>query len=207
MAKRFWGATNTATGKQTDFQTEAEAQAFADRVFTQVEVDPVTFDVIGTRSWREPHLVAPTGLEAQCIALAAQPGITVPFDRITINRWKTDTCGCVVEQWTGDDDEPRVVRYAAILHRGPEHTAAGETLYDAIKGENQRKNTTLAIVEALTDKATRDDATTWAFTTDRLPGSDERVLEVTIAGTNKQQRDSVAGAADVQFGTGAVKVL
>ena len=205
MAKRFWGAVNIATGKQTDFQTEAEAQAFADRV-TETDIVDDQGARTGTLRTTEPHLIAPTGLEAQCIALAAQPGITVPFDRITINRWKTDTCDCVIEQWIGDDDEPRVVRYAAILSRGPEHTASGEALYDTVRGENGRKNTALATVEALTDKATRDDAT-WAFTTDRLPGTDERVLKVTIAGSTKPQRDSVAGAADVQFGSGAVKVL
>ncbi len=199
MAKRFWRATNLNTGDSRDFQTEAEAQSHADRRVEHVRDDNSSFFT------REPHSVEPTGLEAQCKAIAALPGVTVPYDRISIQRWKTDTCGCVIEQWTGDDDEPRVARYAAILSRGSEHTATGEALYDTVLGENQRKNTALAIVEALTDKATRDDAT-WAFTTDRLAGSDERVLEVTIAGTNKQQRDSIESIAAVQFGSDSVLV-
>lgn len=139
--------------------------------------------------------------------IAGRAGVTVPWERITINRWKPDTCRCVIEQWFDDDAKPRVVAYANILDTCPEHTATGETLWNALNGENQRKNAALAIVEALTSLETREDRTTWAFTSIRLSGSDERVLEITVAGTTKPQRDSVQGAANIQFGTGAVTIL
>lgn len=138
--------------------------------------------------------------------IADRPGVNVPWDRITINRWKPDTCQCVIEQWFDDDAKPRVVAYASVVPC-PEHNATGETLWTAVNGENQRKNGVLAIVEAAVSLETREDRTTWAFTSARLSGSDERVLEVTVAGTTKPQRDSVQGAADVQFGLGAVTVL
>ncbi len=138
--------------------------------------------------------------------IADRPGVNVPWDRITINRWKPDTCKCVIEQWFDDDAKPRVIAYASI-EPCSEHTATGETLWIAVNGENQRKNGVLAIVEATVSKEAREDSTTWAFTSTRLSGTDERVLEVTVAGTTKPQRDDVQGVVDIQFGSGAVTVL
>lgn len=120
---------------------------------------------------------------------------------ISTGWWTPDTCadrGCKIKITGGV--------WHHTFRTCPAHSAVGDALLDTVLGENGRKNTLLAIVEALIDKETRDNAT-WAFTFDRLPGSDERVLEVTITGTNKQQRDSVEGAADVQFSPGAIRVL
>ncbi len=141
--------------------------------------------------------------------IAGRAGVTVPWERITINRWKPDTCGCVIEQWFDDDASPRVVAYGNILETCPEHTgsAGREALWATLGGENARKNSVLAIVEAQISLEARDDRTTWAFIASRLSGRDERVLEVTISGTTNPQRASVQGAADVQFGSGAVTIL
>ncbi len=94
-----------------------------------------------------------------------------------------------------------------VLRQGPEHTLSGQELRDTVYAESSRRGTVLAIVESIISLEVKDDRTTLAFTSDRLPGTDERVLEVTISGANKPQRDAVKGAADVQFGTGAVIVL
>ncbi len=138
--------------------------------------------------------------------IAARLGVTVPWERITINRWKPDTCDCVIEQWFDDAASPRVILYANILTTCPEHTATGETLWDTINGENRRKNGVLAAVEAVIDAATRNDFTTWRFLDTRLAGLDERVLQVTLSNVNNQQRNSVQSAADLQFGPGVVEV-
>lgn len=138
--------------------------------------------------------------------IAARPGVTVPWERITINRWKPDTCDCVIEQWFDDDAEPRVVLYANILSTGSKHTATGETLWDTINGENRRKNAVLAAIESIIDAVTRNDFTTWRFLDTRLSGSDERVLEITLARADNQQRSAVQNAASLQFGPGAVVV-
>lgn len=207
MAKRFWRARNVGRGTSKDFQTEAEAQAFADRIIQMELVDPVTGDItlVGVR---EKHVVEPTGKEAQFKAIAARPGVTTPFDRITVQRWTPDTCGCVIEQWV-DDDDKHLVSYASILTVGPEHAAAvgGEALWATVHNENDRKGAVLAIIEVTISLETKDDRTTWVFTTDTISGTDERVLEVTISGTTKPQRDSVKTAAETQFATGAVVVL
>ncbi len=139
--------------------------------------------------------------------ISARAGVNVPWDRITINRWRPDTCGCSIEQWFDDDADPRVVLYANILETCPEHavSAPGEALWNTLRGENSRKNTVLRIIENETDEVTREQAT-WAFTSDRLPGSDERVLEVGVPGTTGPRRTAVQADADLQFGTGSVVV-
>lgn len=139
--------------------------------------------------------------------IAARAGVTVPWERITINRWKPDTCRCVIEQWFDDDAKPRVIAYANILLTCPEHTAKGETLWNTINGENQRKNKTLAMVESVISLQAREEDTTWAFSSVRLSGSDERVLEVTIAKATSPEKSSVQSASDIQFGPGAVVII
>lgn len=138
--------------------------------------------------------------------IAGRVGITVPWDRITINRWKPDTCDCVIEQWFDDEAKPRVVLYANILSTCPEHTVTGETLWDTINGENSRKNAVLGVVESLIDRSTREDRTTWRFLAERLVGSDERVLEVSVIGVTAVQRTSVQDAIGLQFSSGVVVV-
>ncbi len=139
----------------------------------------------------------------QLQALEAVSG--VPWQNITINRWRPDTCGCSLEQWFDDTVTPRTVLYARTLVSCPAHTTPGEAQWDTVKNENARKNGALAIVEGLLGKGTRDDRTTWAFSDDRISGTDERVLELTVA-VNKPDRDSVQASADVQFGVAAIRV-
>ena len=136
--------------------------------------------------------------------IAGRPGVNVPWDRITINRWRPDTCGCSIEQWFDDDADPRVVLYANILKTCSDHTAKGEVLWNTLRGENSRKNTVLRIIEDETDEATREKAT-WAFTSDRLSGSDERVLQVGVPGAGLKLT-AVQADADLQFGVGSVVV-
>ena len=139
--------------------------------------------------------------------IASRDGVTVPWERITINRWRPDTCGCSIEQWFDDDADPRVVLYGNILETCPEHSGSrpNENLWNTLKGENQRKNTMLAIIEAETDRVTRDEAT-WLFTAARLRNSDERVLAITLS-TTVATRSAVQADADLQFGDDSVVVV
>ncbi len=137
--------------------------------------------------------------------IAGRAGVTVPWQNITINRWKPDTCGCVLEQWFDDTAKPRTILYAKTVRSCPAHTTPGEAQWSTVGAENARKNGALAIVEGLIDKGTREDKTTWAFSDDRISGTDERVLELTIATTNPN-KNAVSSAADVQFGAGAIRV-
>ncbi len=139
--------------------------------------------------------------------IASRPSVTVPWERITINRWKPDTCGCAIEQWFDDAADPRVVLYANILTTGSEHTATGEVLWNVIRGENGRKNAVLAAIESIINEETRQDFSTWRFLDTRLPGSDERVLEITLTRADNQQRIAVQNAANLQFSPGAVVVI
>ena len=139
--------------------------------------------------------------------IASRDGVTVPWERITINRWRPDTCGCSIEQWFDDDADPRVVLYGNILETCPEHSGSrpNENLWNTLKGENQRKNTMLAIIEAETDRVTRDEAT-WLFTAARLRNSDERVLAITLS-TTVATRSAVQADADLHFGDDSVVVV
>ena len=139
----------------------------------------------------------------QLQALSVASG--VPWQNITINRWKTDTCECVLEQWFDDTKTPRTVLYARTLESCPAHPTPGEAQWSTVGAENARKNGALAIVEGLIGKDVKEDKTTWAFSSNRISGTDERVLELTIA-TNKPNRAAVESAADVQFGAGAIRV-
>lgn len=137
--------------------------------------------------------------------IADRAGVTVPWQNITVNRWKPDTCGCVLEQWFDDTLKVRPISYARTLASCPAHPTPGEAQWLTVGAENARKNTALAMVEGLIDKATREDATTWSFSDDRIAGTDERVLDLTIATTNPN-KNAVAAAADVQFGAGSIRV-
>ena len=122
-------------------------------------------------------------------------------------RWRDPTvCECTFYMVGASPGATPDVLFV-VLRQGPEHSLSGQALRDTVYGESSRKSATLAIIEATISLETKDDRTTSTFTSDRLPGTDERVLEVTISGTNKPTRDTVQGAADVQFGSGAVVVL
>ncbi len=149
--------------------------------------------------------------------IAARQGVTVPWDRITINRFKSDTCGCILEQWFDDAAEPRVVLYVRTTESCAAHPIPGEDQWDTVNGENRRKNTILSIVEAnvpvqVIDESGRTvlrsarERTSWWFSDDHLMSSDERVLEIEIADATPQQRQFVAAAAGIQFGADALRV-
>ena len=138
--------------------------------------------------------------------IAARDGVTVPWERITINRWKPDTCGCILEHWFDDAAEPRVLSYARTVSSCPAHATPNEAQWNTVKNENGRKNGALAIVEGLIDKTTREDRTTWSFSDDRIAGTDERVLELVVNGASNPQRSGVQSAADTQFGANAIRV-
>ncbi len=139
--------------------------------------------------------------------ISSRIDVNVPWDRVTINRWRPDTCGCSIEQWFDDDANPRVVLYASILDTCSEHAASaqGEVLWNTVRGENSRKNTALRIVQDEMDETTRE-GVTWSFTSDRLTGSDERVLEIAVPGITGPKRAAVQANTDVQFGIGSVAV-
>ncbi len=125
---------------------------------------------------------------------------------ITVGWWSPDTCvgrWCKLKVMNETPGGP-VDLWDDTMRTCQAHSAVGEALLDTVRGENGRKNTLLTIVGALLPE---DSTITWAFTSDRLAGTDERVLEVTISGATKLQRNSVADAVDVQFGVGAVLVL
>lgn len=124
-----------------------------------------------------------------------------------IGRWRDPTvCRCtfyVIGASPGA--APHV--WVRTIRRGSEHSLSGQALRDTVYGESDRKSKVLAMITSLVSLEAKEDRTTWVFTTTRLSGSDERVLEITIVRTAKPQRDKVAAAADIQFGPGAVLVL
>lgn len=143
---------------------------------------------------------------AQLQEIASRSGVTVPWDRITVNRWRPDTCGCELEQWFDDaEPNPKTVLYARTLASCPAHPIAGQPQWATVRDENLRKNAALAMVRNLIDEATAEE-TAWVFTNDRMPGSDARVLQIVIPGANNAARSSVQAAADAQYGAGAVEV-
>lgn len=147
-------------------------------------------------------------VEAQLKEIAARPSVTVPWDRITINRWRPDTCRCVLEQWFDDDAKPRVITYARIVSICPEHTATDVALFAAVYGENTRKNAMLGVVANTfsLDPESVSSRAAWSFDKTRLSGTDERVLRMALKGTTNPQRTSIQSSADARFGPGAVVI-
>ena len=98
------------------------------------------------------------------------------------------------------------MQWQRTLTTCPDHSAVGQPLFDAVRGENGRKNVILGIIEAQTDLETRTDRTTWLFSNDRISGTDERVLDVIINNVNVAAINQIQAAADVQFGAGTIRV-
>ncbi len=124
----------------------------------------------------------------------------------SVGWWTPDTCDdrrCKVKVMNATPGGTVDV-WSATVRTCTAHSATGQTLLDAIYGENGRKNTTLAIVESTISDV---ETTTWRFLSTRIGATDERVLEVTIAQTSKPQRDGVKDATALMFGTDAVVVL
>ncbi len=147
-------------------------------------------------------------VEAQLKEIAARPSVTVPWDRITINRWRPDTCRCVLEQWFDDDAKPRVITYARIVSICPEHTATDLALFAAVYGENTRKNAMLGVVANLLslDPDSVLNRASWSFDDTRIAGTDERVLRMAISKATNPERNSIQSSADTRFGPGTVVV-
>jgi hypothetical protein len=91
------------------------------------------------------------------------------------------------------------------LRTCPEHSAMGQPLLDAARGESQRMSGVLRIIESVVglDARTANEGA-WSFDATRIAGTDERVLRFRVGGLNAPQRSNVQSAADVQFGAGAV---
>ncbi len=122
-------------------------------------------------------------------------------------RWRDPTvCECTFYMVGASPGATPDVLFT-VLRQGPEHSLSGQALHDTVYGESSRKSATLKIIEDTINLETKDDRTTWRFLDTRIGATDERVLEVTISGTNKQQRDGVEDAAALMFGSGAVVVL
>jgi hypothetical protein len=116
-------------------------------------------------------------------------------------KWSPDTCGCVLlETWDDATDQAaRVHTYHAVEHACPAHThLSGEAVYQAVRGENRRKNLVAVIAKALHAPFEHADYT-WSFDAQR------RVV-ATVAGLSVGQQQALQQAADLQFGPGQVDV-
>ncbi len=122
-----------------------------------------------------------------------------------VNQWRAPTvCGCQF-QVMGPTPGAGAIVWMRTRTRCTEHSGEGQVLRDTVYNEMVRKSGVLAIITGLIDAETALDLTAFTFSNDRIEGTDERVLELTIA-TDKPNRDRVASAADVQFGAGAIRV-
>lgn len=138
--------------------------------------------------------------------------------KINTTTWHPDTCKCVIEySWDGDlPVEQRVHTYSNTIKDCPEHSGLGNTIYDVILAENQRKNEfygELIKLDSVGEDVIQDDGSTvrqlqkgvrydWQFDVDRN-------LEVMVLGatlTTKEKAD-LQIVADSKLGTGTVKVL
>jgi hypothetical protein len=148
--------------------------------------------------------------------IAGRAGVTVPWDRITVNRWKPDTCGCVIEQWF-DDDDPGVIDYAFITKACPAHPdiqalsdhAKGRTRWEAITGENTRKNAAIGSLNSILAEDFDDTATRVVWNFDdlvRLADGESRLLEIEVSGINAQVGNQLQSVLDIRFGPGQIQV-
>ena len=150
-------------------------------------------------------------VRAQLEAIAARVGVTVPWDSITINRWRPDTCErppCTVEQWFDDRSRTRTVLWAATLDKCSAHSTAArdEALWNTVRGENIRKNKTIDSARGLVDIAD-DVEITWEFdSATRVTDGQQRLLTVTVPETDEAERTQIQAAADIRFGPGVIIV-
>lgn len=127
---------------------------------------------------------------------------------ITVGWWSPDTCAgrkCklkVMNETVGGS----VDIWDDTMRTCPAHSASGQKLRDACKGENDRKNSMLAIIESIVSLETKEDRTTWVFTDDRIGTTDERVLTVNVEDVTNPELTNIQGAVDLQFGTGSILV-
>lgn len=134
---------------------------------------------------------------------------------IKTTRWKPDTCGCVIHyQW--DSEATPETRTFSVVEQIPCPAHAGlpdmQAQYDAVCGENGRKNQFLAgALEGISQlrETTADGAVVlkngvsfnWSW-------DQSRVLHVSFSGISlsAQQRNTLQTIADNRFGPGNVVV-
>lgn len=123
-----------------------------------------------------------------------------------VNKWRDPTvCACTFQIMSQSPGAAPDV-WMRTRTRCTAHSLEGQALRDTVHGESSRKSGALAIVGALINDETAKDRTTWSFSDDRLPGTDERVLELVVNGATNPQRTNVQAAADVQFGADSIRV-
>lgn len=137
-------------------------------------------------------------------------GTAIPWDRLTVNEWRPDTCDCVIWQYF-DDENPRVVEFAELKEVCAEHQSRGgqpdKPLWQVIGRENRRKGRVQEIIANLLGSTQSDEIKAGRFTI-AWEGTDlERVLRITVKGLNAKQRDDAQAFADAEFGAGAVIVV
>ena len=120
---------------------------------------------------------------------------------IRTTTWRPDTCECVLE-YSWDDaasEASRVHSFVRVVSFCPAHSLlAGVNLYDAVVSENQRKNRTYAIAEALLVSLTPE-SRLWYY-------DSARVLQVVIPNLTTLQKNQLQSACNTTFGAGRVKV-
>lgn len=125
-----------------------------------------------------------------------------------VNRWRPDTCGCVIE-FSFDDEadiETMTHEWEKTIKTCPEHFSItpGPTQYAVILEENQRKNVALGMVGTLAtvDRDELQNAHSWSF-----DSSKPRVLTLSFKGKlAANELSGIQAAADLQFGSGLVEI-
>jgi len=122
------------------------------------------------------------------------------------NNWGSDTCRCKITfEW--DDDLPehlRVYSHFATIRKCPAHAALdGNTLYQTMLDENNRKNDLMSLAVQLKPSIRPpEDVSLRTIYDFYFDGS--RALHITILGLNSTEKTTLQGLADTRFGTGKV---
>lgn len=145
--------------------------------------------------------------------LAARPddlGTAIPWDRLTVNEWKPDTCDCVIWQYF-DDDNPRVVEFAEIKQVCAEHTSRGgqpdKPLWQVVGREARRKGRVQEIVANLLGSTVSEQLKVSRYAIAWEGAGLERVLRITVKGLTAKQQSDAQAFADAEFGVGTVIVV
>ena len=138
--------------------------------------------------------------------------------KTNITRWHPDTCKCVIE-YSWDEDLPaeqRIHTYFSTIKDCPEHSGLGNTIYDVITEESQRKNKVYGELIKLADVG--EDVLNESGDTVRQIKKGltydwnfdiARNLEVRVLGLNLKiaDKNAIQSFCDFTFGTNKVKVL
>jgi len=122
-----------------------------------------------------------------------------------ITRWSPDTCGCVLEYEWDDKVAPelRTHAFSKLINRCPVHALSptDEGCYDTVLEENQRKNKTFGIAEAVVP-GLQPENYHWVFDAGRKLEVDFVDVSLDLA-----QKNQIAQECDTEFGPGKVKVM